>query len=94
MFILINHFAFRSNWYLICSFLSYSLNSLGVIYGMVTIGLAYLVDVLGETAFMISFNMFGMVGAPVLGLIVNGIFLPFVNSWVSRAKLSFRFSGQ
>ena len=46
-----------------------------------------MVDRLGETAFVMSFAIFGMVRSPVLGLILNGIFLPFPNSWVSTANI-------
>ncbi|KAK3786878.1 hypothetical protein RRG08_051680 [Elysia crispata] len=56
-------------------------------FGGLTIGLAYMVDRLGETAFLISINLFGMVGGPVVGVIINGIFLPFVNSWGAGAGL-------
>lgn len=54
---------------------------LGFFYGLLTIGLAYLADILGKTALTISFSVFGMVGGPLLGVIMNGIFLPFTNSW-------------
>ncbi|KAK3786879.1 hypothetical protein RRG08_051681 [Elysia crispata] len=60
---------------------------LGIMFGGLTIGLAYMVDRLGETAFLISINLFGMVGGPVVGVIINGIFLPFVNSWGAGAGL-------
>ena len=59
----------------------------GIMFGGLTIGLAYMVDRLGETAFLISINLFGMVGGPVVGVIINGIFLPFVNSWVRLAQI-------
>ncbi|KAK3786446.1 hypothetical protein RRG08_012433 [Elysia crispata] len=58
-----------------------------LLFGALTIGLAYAVDCLGETAFLISFNVFGMVGSPVLGVIINGIFIRFVNSWGAGAGL-------
>ncbi|RUS87058.1 hypothetical protein EGW08_005211 [Elysia chlorotica] len=60
---------------------------LGLIYGGLTIGLAYLADHLGKTALTISFSVFGMVGGPLLGVIMNGIFLPFINSWGAGAGL-------
>ncbi|GFS12746.1 sodium-coupled monocarboxylate transporter [Elysia marginata] len=54
---------------------------LGILYGGLTIALAYMADHLGKTALTISFSVFGMVGGPLLGVIMNGIFLPFTNSW-------------
>ena len=55
-----------------------------IFYGGLTIGLAYVASLLGTTALRISFGVFGMVGGPLLGLILNGVFFPFMNSWVSR----------
>ncbi|GFN74484.1 sodium-coupled monocarboxylate transporter [Plakobranchus ocellatus] len=60
---------------------------LGLLYGGLTIILAYLADVLGKTALSISFSVFGMVGGPLLGLIMNGIFIPWINSWGAGAGL-------
>ncbi|RUS91778.1 hypothetical protein EGW08_000486, partial [Elysia chlorotica] len=58
--------------------------ALGLVFGLLTVGLGFAVDSLGETAFLITFNVFGMVGSPVLGVIINGVFIRFVNSWVSH----------
>jgi len=52
-----------------------------IFYGGLTIGLAYVASLLGTTALRISFGVFGMVGGPLLGLILNGVFFPFMNSW-------------
>lgn len=58
-----------------------------IIFGAMTIGLAYLASFLGKTALTISFGIFGIVGGPLLGLIMSGMFIPFMNSWVSFARL-------
>ncbi|BFZ12619.1 hypothetical protein BsWGS_15658 [Bradybaena similaris] len=54
---------------------------LAIIFGAMTIGLAYLASLLGKTALTISFGIFGIVGGPLLGLIMSGMFIPFMNSW-------------
>lgn len=60
---------------------------LTIIFGALTILLTYGADLLGKTALTISFGVFGMVGGPLLGLIMNGIFVPFMNSWGAGAGL-------
>ncbi|CAL1543859.1 unnamed protein product [Lymnaea stagnalis] len=60
---------------------------LTVLFGGLTIVLTYGADLLGKTALTISFGVFGMVGGPLLGLIMNGIFVPFMNSWGAGAGL-------
>ncbi|KAK0046406.1 sodium-dependent multivitamin transporter isoform X2 [Biomphalaria pfeifferi] len=54
---------------------------MAIIVGCVTIALTYGADYIGNTAIQISFGIFGMVGGPLLGLIMSGIFFPFINSW-------------
>ena len=59
-----------------------------VFYGLVTIGLAYLAGVMGKTVLQIALSIFGMVGGPLLGLLLVGLFFPCVNSWVSHPPRS------
>ncbi|XP_059140802.1 sodium-coupled monocarboxylate transporter 1-like [Physella acuta] len=60
---------------------------LTIFFGLLTILLTYGAELLGKTALTISFGVFGMVGGPLLGLIMNGIFIPFINSWGAGAGL-------
>ncbi|XP_060064282.1 sodium-coupled monocarboxylate transporter 1-like [Ylistrum balloti] len=53
---------------------------LGFICGGMVIGIAFLSQFLGQTVLQIMLSIFGMVGGPLLGLFLNGIFLPWVNS--------------
>ncbi|XP_070198071.1 sodium-coupled monocarboxylate transporter 1-like isoform X2 [Littorina saxatilis] len=52
-----------------------------IVYGLATIGLAYLAGVMGKTVLTIALSVFGMVGGPLLGLLLLGLFFPCVNSW-------------
>ncbi|XP_041376730.1 sodium-coupled monocarboxylate transporter 1-like [Gigantopelta aegis] len=51
------------------------------LYGGLTIGLAFLAGVAGKQVLQIAISIFGMMGGPLLALILVGMFLPFVNSW-------------
>ncbi|BFZ19299.1 hypothetical protein BsWGS_22338 [Bradybaena similaris] len=55
--------------------------ALAIMFGSLTISLAYLASLLGHTAIMIAFSVFGIVGGPLLGLVTGGIFIPCMNSW-------------
>ncbi|XP_041375535.1 sodium-coupled monocarboxylate transporter 1-like [Gigantopelta aegis] len=54
---------------------------LALLYGGLTIGLAFLAEVAGKQVTQIAISIFGMMGGPLLALILVGMFLPFVNSW-------------
>nr|KAG5707439.1 hypothetical protein BaRGS_011943 [Batillaria attramentaria] len=56
---------------------------LALVYGLATIGLAYLAGILDSTILQIAISILGMVGGPLLGLLIVGIFFPCINSWVS-----------
>lgn len=68
---------------------------LGFICGGIVIGIAFLSQFLGHTVLQIMLSIFGMVGGPLLGLFLNGIFMPWINSagafcgLVSSAALTF-----
>ncbi|PVD21445.1 hypothetical protein C0Q70_19618 [Pomacea canaliculata] len=55
--------------------------SSALLYGLVTIGLAYLAGVVGSTILQVAMSIFGMVGGPLLALLMVGLFCPCVNSW-------------
>ncbi|XP_012936765.1 sodium-dependent multivitamin transporter isoform X2 [Aplysia californica] len=55
------------------------------VFGGLTIFLAKMASLLGKTALTISFGVFGMVGGPLLGLMINGMFIPFINKWGAMA---------
>ncbi|OWF39949.1 sodium-coupled monocarboxylate transporter 1-like [Mizuhopecten yessoensis] len=53
---------------------------LGFVCGGMVIGIAFLSQFLGQTVLQIMLSIFGMVGGPLLGLFLNGIFIPWVNT--------------
>ncbi|XP_076449523.1 LOW QUALITY PROTEIN: sodium-coupled monocarboxylate transporter 1-like [Babylonia areolata] len=52
-----------------------------VVFGLVTIGLAYLAGLAGQTVLQIGLSFIGMLAGPLLGLMVLGVLFPCVNSW-------------
>lgn len=55
--------------------------ALAILLGLSSVGLAFLISFMGKTLLQICFSIFGMVGGPLLGLIVVGVFFPWINSW-------------
>lgn len=57
---------------------------IALIFGFLTIGMAFLSEKMGPLILQIALSIFGMVGGPLLSLFVMAMFIPCVNSWVSR----------
>ncbi|XP_048776215.2 sodium-coupled monocarboxylate transporter 1-like [Ostrea edulis] len=53
---------------------------LGFVAGGWVIGIAFIAQYLGQTVLQIMLSIFGMVGGPLLGLFISGIFFPFINA--------------
>lgn len=60
---------------------------LGFVCGGAIVGIAFLASLLGQTVLQTMLSIFGMVGGPLLGLFIAGIFFPFINSWGALAGL-------
>ncbi|XP_045209396.2 sodium-coupled monocarboxylate transporter 1-like [Mercenaria mercenaria] len=54
---------------------------LGLLCGGVVIGVAFISQFLGQTVLQIMLSIFGMVGGPLLGLFISGLFIPWINEW-------------
>lgn len=55
---------------------------IALIYGFLTIGLAFLSEKMGPLILQIALSIFGMVGGPLLSVFVMAMFIPCINSWV------------
>ncbi|KAL8583175.1 hypothetical protein ACOMHN_046559 [Nucella lapillus] len=58
-----------------------------LVFGLVTIGLAYLAGELGQTILQVALSIYGMVGGPLLGLMLLGMLCPCINSWGAGSAL-------
>ncbi|KAH3791210.1 sodium-coupled monocarboxylate transporter 1-like [Dreissena polymorpha] len=60
---------------------------LGLVCGGIVIGVAFVAQFLGQTVLQIMLSIFGMVGGPLLGLFISGLFLPWINEWGALSGL-------
>ena len=60
-----------------------------IVLGFVTIGLAFLAPVLGDTVIQIALSVFGMIGGPLCGVVTLALFFPCCNAIVSRSNCLF-----
>ena len=56
---------------------------IALVYGLITIALAFLSQYFGSLILQIALSIFGMVGGPLLALFVMALFFPCINSLVS-----------
>lgn len=54
-----------------------------VAFGLLIIGLAFLLQVVPAGVLRIAFSIFGAIGGPILTIFTLGMICPFVNKWVS-----------
>jgi sodium-coupled monocarboxylate transporter 8/12 len=52
------------------------------VFGVATVGIAYLCQYLGSSMLQISLSLFGLLGGPLFGVIVLGMFCKFANAKV------------
>ena len=52
-------------------------------FGLFTILMGFLAKYFGDLILQMALSIFGFVGGPLSALLSLGLFLPFVNSWVS-----------
>uniref|UniRef100_A0A5K3FPS6 Sodium-coupled monocarboxylate transporter 2 n=1 Tax=Mesocestoides corti TaxID=53468 RepID=A0A5K3FPS6_MESCO len=54
---------------------------IAILFGLVIIGLAFLLQVVPAGVLRISFSIFGAIGGPILTVFTLGIIFPFINKW-------------
>ena len=54
-----------------------------IVLGFITVGLAFLAPVLGDTVIQIALSVFGMIGGPLCGVMTLALFFPCCNAIVS-----------
>lgn len=60
-----------------------------MLFGLLTIAVAFLSEVLGKLVIQIVISVFGMVGGPLAGMISMGLFFPMANAWVGKVLESY-----
>ena len=53
-----------------------------VFYGLLTIAVAFLAEVLGSSLMQLAFSLLGIVGGPMLSVFFMGLFIPWMNNLV------------
>lgn len=59
-----------------------------MVIGLLAMALAFLCQLIGTRLFQMSMTVINVTGAPLLALFFMGIFLPYINAWVSTAVLA------
>jgi len=62
---------------------------IGLIYGLITVGMAFLA---GSFSGLLAASLvvFGAASGPILGVFILGIFMPFVNKYVSKNSINYK----
>ena len=55
------------------------------VFGLLSIALSYIAAYLGPRIIQIPIAIWGMVGGPLIGVFIMGMFFPCCNSWASTA---------
>ena len=56
----------------------------GVVFGGLTIAMAYIAPFFGDALLQIAISIFGVAGGPLLGMFIMGFFFRSANAYVSQ----------
>ncbi|KAL5968537.1 Sodium-dependent multivitamin transporter [Taenia solium] len=61
--------------------LTFIIRFIAIVFGLIIIGLAFLLQVVPAGVLRIAFSIFGAIGGPILTVFTLGMICPFVNKW-------------